>query len=92
MIDFVSFVVYDDDATFSAEYKSKYDVTNAADYYIFMNLMRAMDNRAKNLFNAKYDTNQPYFYVPWDLNGTFGNDPLGDRDNVTNDILTNGLY
>lgn len=90
--DFVSFVVYEDDATFSAEYKNKFDVTNAADYYIYMNLMRALDNRAKNLFIAKYDANQPYFYVPWDLDGTFGNDPLGDRDNITNDVLTNGLY
>ncbi len=90
--DFVSFVVYSSDGTFSAQYKDKFDVTNAADYYIFLNLMRAMDNRAKNLFIAKYDSNEPYFYVPWDLDGTFGNDPLGDRDNVTNDILTNGLY
>lgn len=90
--DFVSFVVYSGDGTFSAQYKDKFDITNAADYYIFLNLMRAMDNRAKNLFIAKYDSNEPYFYVPWDLDGTFGNDPLGDRDNVTNDILTNGLY
>lgn len=90
--DFVSFVVYSDNGTFSAQYKDKFDLTNVADYFIFLNLMRATDNRAKNLFIAKYDTNQPYFYVPWDLDGTFGNDPLGDRDNVTNDILTNGLY
>lgn len=90
--DFVSFVVYSSDGIFSAQYKDKFDLTNAADYYIFLNLMRAMDNRAKNLFIAKYDSNEPYFYVPWDLDGTFGNDPLGDRDNVTNDILTNGLY
>lgn len=90
--DFVSFVVYSSDGTFSAQYKDEFDITNAADYFIFLNLMRAMDNRAKNLFIAKYDTNQPYFYVPWNLDGTFGNDPLGDRDNVTNDILTNGLY
>lgn len=90
--DFVSFVVYSSDGTFSTQYKDKLDITNAADYYIFLNLMRAMDNRAKNLFIAKYDTNEPYFYVPWDLDGTFGNDPLGDRDNVTNDVLTNGLY
>lgn len=90
--DFVSFVVYDSDPNFSAEYKNKFNITNAADYYIFMNLLGALDNRAKNLFIAKYNTGEPYFYVPWDLDGTFGNDPLGDPNVGTTDTLTNGLY
>lgn len=90
--DFVSFVVYSSDQSFSAEYKDRFNITNAADYYIFMNLLGAVDNRAKNLFIAKYNTGEPYFYVPWDLDATFGNDPLGDPTIGTTDTLTNGIY
>jgi len=54
--------------------------------------VRATDNTGKNIFVAKYDYNTPYFYVPWDLDGTFGIIWDGTKENITNDILLNGFY
>ena len=86
------FVINSSDEYFYQNYSSKFDVNNLVDYYIFLNLLRAADNTGKNIYIAKYDTNSPYFYVPWDLDGTFGTAWDGQNDNTTNDILSNGLY
>jgi len=45
----------------------------------------------KNLFLIRYDSKTPYFYAPWDLDGTFGTIFSGRRINTTNDFLDNGL-
>lgn len=89
---FVDFVINETDGSFNAHYKTKFELNNAVDYFIFLNLIRATDNRGKNLYIAKYNTNEPYFYVPWDLDGTFGTIWNGQHENTTNDILSNGLY
>jgi len=90
--DFVDFVVNSSDATFYSQYKTRFKLENAVDYFIFLNLMRATDNTGKNIYIAKYKPNEPYFYVPWDLDGVLGNDWAGQHNTTTNDILTNGLY
>lgn len=89
---FVDFVVNETPDNFNNLYKSKFEVNNAIDYFIFFNLLRATDNAGKNLYIAKYNTNEPYFYVPWDLDGTFGTIWNGQHENITNDLLSNGLY
>ncbi|KQO21158.1 hypothetical protein ASF10_13615 [Flavobacterium sp. Leaf82] len=89
---FVDFVVNETDSKFLSEYKTKFEINNAVDYFIFLNLLRATDNRGKNLYLAKYNNNSPYFYVPWDLDGTFGTIWNGQHENITNDLLSNGLY
>lgn len=88
---FVDFVVNKADSDFFREYKNEFNINNSIDYLIFINLLRATDNVAKNLYFAKYSTNEPYFYVPWDLDGTFGSIWNG-HENITNDLLSNGLY
>jgi spore coat protein H len=90
--DFVSFVEKSSDAEFMKQYQNKFNLQNAVDYYIFLNVLRANDNRGKNLYIAKYNVGEPYFYVPWDLDGVFGNDWMGQNENVTDDIMTNGFY
>jgi len=89
---FVDFVINEPDTIFFSSYKNKFDIDNAVDYFIFLNLVRATDNTGKNIFVAKYDYNTPYFYVPWDLDGTFGIIWDGTKENITNDILLNGFY
>ncbi|WKL49031.1 CotH kinase family protein [Flavobacterium pectinovorum] len=89
---FVDFVINETNSNFYAEYKTKFDLKNAVDYFIFLNLLRAADNSGKNLYIAKYTTNEPYFYVPWDLDGTFGTIWNGQHENITNDLLSNGFY
>lgn len=90
--DFVDFVVNSPDTEFYSKYKSKFNLANAVDYFIFLNLMRATDNTGKNLYIAKYKPNEPYYYVPWDLDGVLGNDWQGLNVNITDGLLTNGFY
>jgi hypothetical protein len=92
LYEFVKFVETSSDADFINQYQNKFDLKNAVEYYIFMNVLRAGDNRGKNLYIAKYDAGEPYFYVPWDLDGVFGNNWMGQNEDVTDDIMTNGFY
>lgn len=88
----VDFIVNSSSSKFNHEYESRIVVSNAIDYFIFLNLIRATDNTGKNLYVAKYTKGTPYFFVPWDLDGVFGTIWDGTQEDVTNDILTNGLY
>lgn len=89
---FVNFVVNSSNSQFYNNYKQKIDINNFVDYYLFMNLNQAIDNCGKNLYIAKYDKNEPYFYVPWDLDATFGIFWDGDLCNYYEAIISNGLY
>lgn len=92
LYNFVDFVMNADDDEFYEKYEDKLCIENAVNYFILLNLLRATDNNGKNIYIAKYTRNQPWFFVPWDLDGIFGTYWAGVRDTVTNDILTNGLY
>ena len=92
LYDFTDFVINSDDVEFSSEIYDKVEKRNYLDYFIFLNLLRATDNTGKNIYTAKYNSDGKYFYVPWDLDGTWGNNWEGAEENITNDILRNGLY
>jgi hypothetical protein len=92
LYNFVDFVMHSSESEFYSTYQTKFNIDNAVDYFIFLNLIRATDNTGKNIFVAKYTSNEPYFYVPWDLDGTFGTSWTGAADNFTTDILSNGFY
>ena len=89
---FADFVVNSADTTFYAHYKSRFNLENAVDYYLFINLIRATDNTGKNAYIAKYNAGEPYYYVPWDLDGVLGDDWTGANANITNDTMTNGFF
>lgn len=89
---FISFVVDSDQPTFTKNIESKFEIDNAIDYFIFMNTIVAIDNTGKNLHIAKYDKSGKYFYVPWDLDATFGYNWDGTLLSKHPDILTNGMY
>jgi spore coat protein H len=90
--DFVQFVVHSPDTTFYRQFPGRFNQASAVDYFLFLNLLRAVDNTGKNLYVAKYKAGEPYFFVPWDLDGTYGDDWTGANLNITNDLLSNGLY
>ncbi|GGE93415.1 CotH kinase family protein [Hymenobacter cavernae] len=92
LYDFVGFVENSSNQDFYSQYQKRFNLKNAVDYYIFLNLIRATDNTGKNIYLAKYKTGEPYYYVPWDLDGVFGTDWQGQYINITNDILCYGLY
>ena len=89
---FVDFVVNATNHYFFPTYPTLFEINNAVDYFIFLNLLRATDNTGKNIYIARHDQGEPYFYIPWDLDGVFGTMWRGDKANKTDDILSNGLY
>jgi hypothetical protein len=89
---FIDFVVHEDDYFFYTDYPSYFETGNAVDYFIFLNLLRASDNTGKNIYTARYDQGEPYFYVPWDLDGVLGLWWDGTNDDKTTHVLSNGLF
>lgn len=90
--DLVDFVVNSTESHVLGTWQDRFVADNTVDYFIFANLLRATDNMGKNIFTARYDENEPYFFVPWDLDGTLGTIWNGYREDISNDILKNGFY
>ena len=88
----VGFVMNAPDAAFANDVWNRFHFGNAVDYYLFLNLLYATDNRGKNIYYAHYDTGTPLFMTPWDLDGCFGTDWGGNDVGLTDDLLHNGLY
>ncbi len=86
------FVGESTDNEFYSDIASKVHLGNMSDYLIFLNLTRALDNTGKNTFLAKYKENEPYFYVVWDLDATFGYFWDGSRDDYVSDFMGNRLF
>ena len=87
----VKFIVDSDDNEFKDNISQYFDMNNAIDYYIFLNLIKGHDNTGKNTFIARYDTNSVFFYVPWDMDGTWGRHWDSSIAKYTG-VLTNNLY
>lgn len=92
LYNFTDFVMNSELEDFRKEIPAKLNIDNAIDYFIFLNLLRATDNTGKNIYTAKYTKDEPYFFVPWDLDGVFGTNWQGHIDDHTEDILSNGLF
>ncbi|MES2426870.1 MAG: CotH kinase family protein [Bacteroidota bacterium] len=75
----VNYIATSTDADFAANIKSKVDINNMVDYFIFINMLDAADNENKNTFFSFYDyrTAPSFFYSPWDLDGTMGRNAGG---------------
>ncbi len=91
LYDFVKFIVDSDDDEFKNNIEQLFDIENAVDYYIFLNLIKGRDNRGKNTFLAKYDRNEAFFYIPWDMDGTWGRNWDSSKTDFSG-ILTNNLF
>ena len=89
---FTNFVMNASDNVFYAQYSAQFDKGNAIDYYLFINVLQAMDNMGRNLFLARYKKTGPYFYLPWDLDAVWGLDTDGKPTNNSNGLMSNGFY
>ncbi|MEM9526443.1 MAG: CotH kinase family protein [Bacteroidota bacterium] len=92
LAELLSFTVTASDEAFAAGVTNWYTLENIADYFLFLNLTGAEDNSGKNIYTGRYDAGEPYFFVPWDLDGTFGNRWDGTDFPWVRTVLTNGLY
>lgn len=90
---FASFVVESDDEEFNESIDWRFLRSNAIDYYLFMNVLNAVDNTGKNIFIARYKEYEPFFYVPWDLDAILGRSWEGSLTHPSGaGIRSNGLY
>ena len=80
----IRFAAASDADDFRAEAAARFDLDNMIDYALFVNALRLTDNVSKNVYLARYQTDSPYFFVPWDMDAGLGNKWDGTR----NDDLT----
>ena len=92
LYNFVDFVINGWHDDFYERWDERFHRDNAIDYFIFLNAIRALDNTGKNIYIARYDVDEPYFYVPFDLDGTYGVVWNGEIDDVFSGIMSNGFY
>lgn len=92
LYNFTDFVINSDESDFENEIWDRFHYDNYLDYFIFLNVLRALDNTGKNIYIGKYKADEPYFYVPWDLDACFGVFWDGTYDAYTEDILKNGFH
>jgi spore coat protein H len=84
-------VVLDDDEAFERRIDSLIDLENAAEYYLFINLILAYDNAGKNIYYARYSDQSRFFMLPWDIEATWGR--MWDRTNsLTVGLPGNNLF
>lgn len=67
------------------------DLDNVANFYLFLNLILGWDNTGKNVFLARYDKDSKFFFIPWDLDATWGRS-WKMEDQAPNGLVYNGLY
>lgn len=89
---FTNFVMNASDNVFNSQYSAQFDKANAIDYYLFINVLKAMDNMGRNLFLARYKKSSTYIYLPWDLDAIWGLDTNGNQTHYSGDLMSNGFF
>ena len=92
LYDLLGFTTRSAETVFAAEVADRFQLDNLLDYQLYVNATGMTDNMGKNTYLARYREHEPYFYVPWDLDGAFGNSYNGDRLENTEFWLSNHLY
>lgn len=75
----INFVVNSNDDDFKKHVEEYFDIPVVLDYYLFINLLGAIDNTGKNMYWAVYDKqkNKKLTLAVWDLDLTVGSPTLG---------------
>jgi len=88
----VSFVVNNEQASFNSGVSEYLDIDNMVDYFLFINIIYAEDNHGKNVYTVKYSKDDPYFFLPWDLDGIVGRNWKGEKVDQTEKLLSSRLF
>ena len=84
MADFDTFVSTSSDSLFTADIGTRVNLPNVVDYFLFINVIGADDNDAKNQYFSFYSSksNPQFFYSVWDMDGSMGRtwDGIYDSD------------
>lgn len=92
LYNFTNFVMNATDMAFYSQYSTMFDAQNAVDYFLFINVLKAMDNMGRNVFVARYKKSSEFLYMPWDLDAIWGLDTDGNQTNDVTGFMTNGFY
>lgn len=92
LYNFTNFVMNATDNAFYSQYSTLFDANNAVDYFLFINVLKAMDNMGRNLFVARYKKTSPFLYMPWDMDAIWGLDTDGYQTVDATGFMTNGFY
>ena len=92
LYNFTNFVMNSTDLAFYSQYSTMFDAQNAVDYFLFINVLKAMDNMGRNLFVARYKKTGTFFYTPWDLDAIWGLDTDGSPTYEATGFMSNGFY
>lgn len=92
LYNFTNFVMNATDNAFYSQYSTMFDVDNAVDYFLFINVLKAMDNMGRNLFVARYKKTSTFFYAPWDLDAIWGLGTDGQPGVNAEGLMSNGFY
>ena len=77
LLDFHRFVTESSDEEFATGIAGRVRLDNVVDNLLFVNLLGMIDNSHRNVYLARYDDTEPYFFIPWDFDGSWGNSPRG---------------
>ena len=88
----LGFAANSSEPVFAAGVETSFQLDNLIDYLLYVNATSMTDNMSKNVYLARYREYEPYFYVPWDLDGAFGNNYRGVRQEKTDLWLSNHLF
>lgn len=84
-------VVNNNDNVFASKIESLISLDNFIDYYIFLNITYASDNTGKNTFLLKEASQNKFFIVPWDIDGSWGikwdGTAVGYSSNLSNNLF-----
>ncbi|WP_158502121.1 CotH kinase family protein [Vitiosangium sp. GDMCC 1.1324] len=70
--DFVRFVATASDESFRTEGPQRFSQRDYENWWAFITLLVAIDSDVKNSFHYHDPKGGPWRYIPWDLDGTFG--------------------
>ena len=90
--DLIRFVAESSDETFARDAAAKFDLGNTIDFLLFINGLLLIDNVSKNLYLGRYTQDDPYFFVPWDLDAGLGNSYDGSRNPHSSGWMSNPLF
>ena len=91
LVDLRKLVTLEEDEKFAATIGNVLDLANVANFYLFLNLIMGWDNTGKNVFLARYDKHSKFFFLPWDLEATWGRSWKMEDQNPYG-LVGNGLH
>jgi len=92
LFELITLVAEADSIEFNETIERELQLDNAVDYFIFINLLAALDNRGKNYYLARQTESARWFFVPWDLDLTAGICFPMEKKDVTETRMYNDLF